>query len=127
MISNARASRSSSGRCLGITSPCSRRWPTPVGEQLGEPDAVLVFDPAGFAKKGVKSVGVAWQWCGRLGKVDNCQVGVSMAYVSRKEHAIVDTRLYLPAEWAQDRGRRGEGGVPETIAFPTRHGLALGV
>ena len=96
-----------------------------VGQQLGEPDAVLVFDPSGFAKKGVKSVGVARQWCGRLGKVDNCQVGVYMAYVSRKEHAIVDTRLYLPAEWANDRGRREEAGVPESIKFQTRHGLAL--
>ncbi len=96
-----------------------------VGEQLGEPDAVLVFDPSGFPKKGVKSVGVARQWCGRLGKVDNCQVGVYMAYVSRKEHAIVNTRLYLPEEWAKDRGRREEAGVPETIQFQTRHGLAL--
>ena len=96
-----------------------------VGEQLGEPDAVLVFDPSGFPKKGVKSVGVARQWCGRLGKVDHCQVGVSMADVSRKEHAIVDTRLYLPAEWAKDRGRREEAGVPETIEFRTRHELAL--
>src|SRR5512135_542422 len=96
-----------------------------VAEQLGEPDAVLVFDPSGFAKKGLKSVGVARQWCGRLGKVDNCQVGVSMAYVSREEHAIVDTRLYLPEEWAKDWGRRQEAGVPETIAFQTRHGLAL--
>src|SRR3954453_6386951 len=96
-----------------------------VGEQLGEPDAVIVFDPSAFAKKGVKSVGVARQWCGRLGKVDNCQVGVSMAYVSRKEHAIVDTRLYLPAEWANDRGRREEAGVPESVAFQTRHGPAL--
>jgi SRSO17 transposase len=96
-----------------------------VGEQLGEPDAVIVFDPSGFAKKGVKSVGVARQWCGRLGKVDNCQVGVYMAYVSRKEHAIVNTRLYLPKEWAKDRRRREEAGVPETIKFQTRHGLAL--
>jgi SRSO17 transposase len=96
-----------------------------VAAQLCEPDAVLVFDPSGFAKKGVKSVGVARQWCGRLGKVDNCQVGVYMAYVSRKEHAIVNIRLYLPKEWANDRGRRREAGVPETIAFQTRHGLAL--
>ncbi|HSO49450.1 MAG TPA: transposase, partial [Acidimicrobiia bacterium] len=73
----------------------------------------------------MKSVGVARPWCGRLGKVDNCQVGVSMAYVSRKEHGIVDTRLYLPAEWANDRGRREEAGVPESITFQTRHGLAL--
>jgi SRSO17 transposase len=96
-----------------------------VSEQLGELDAVIVFDPSAFAKKGVKSVGVARQWCGRLGKVDNCQVGIYMAYVSRKEHAIVDTRLYLPREWARDRGRRAEAGVPETIKFQTRHGLAL--
>jgi SRSO17 transposase len=96
-----------------------------VAEQLCEPDAVLVFDPSGFAKKGVKSVGVARQWCGRLGKVDNCQVGIYMAYVSRKEHAIVNTRLYLPQEWAKDRRRREEAGVPESIQFQTRHELAL--
>jgi len=96
-----------------------------VGEQLGEPDAVIVFDPSGFPKKGVKSVGVARQWCGRLGKVDNCQVGVYMAYVSRKEHAIVNTRLYLPEEWAKNRVRREEAGVPETIKFQTRHELAI--
>jgi SRSO17 transposase len=96
-----------------------------VGEQLGEPDAVLVFDPSGFPKKGTKSVGVARQWCGRLGKVDNCQVGVYMAYVSRKEPAIVNLRLYLHEEWAKDRGRREEAGVPATIKFQTRHELAL--
>src|SRR5512135_2349439 len=96
-----------------------------VGEQLGEPDAVLVFDPSGFPKKGPKSVGVARQWCGRLGKVDNCQVGVYMAYVSHKEHAIVDMRLYLHEEWAKDRGRREEAGVPKAVSFQTRHELAL--
>jgi SRSO17 transposase len=96
-----------------------------VGVQWGESDAVLVFDPSGFAKKGMKSVGVARQWCGRLGKVDNCQVGIYMAYVARKGHAIVNARLYLPQEWAQDRGRREAAGVPETIQFQTRHELAL--
>ena len=96
-----------------------------VGEQLGELDAVLVFDPSGFPKKGAKSVGVARQWCGRLGKVDNCQVGVYMAYVSRKEHALVDLRLYLPEDWAKDRQRRYEAGVPKSIKFQTRHELAL--
>lgn len=55
-----------------------------VGEDIGEADAVIVFDPSAFAKKGTKSVGVARQWCGRLGKLENCQVGVYMAYVSRK-------------------------------------------
>lgn len=96
-----------------------------VGENLGEPDAVIVFDPSGFAKKGTKSVGVTRQWCGRLGKVENCQVGVYMAYVSRKEHALVNTRLYLPKEWATDRARRKEAGVPRAVKFRTRHQLAL--
>jgi SRSO17 transposase len=71
-----------------------------VGKELGEPDGVIVFDPSGFPKKGTKSVGVARQWCGRLGKIENCQVGVYMAYASRKEHAIVNMRLYLPEEWS---------------------------
>ena len=96
-----------------------------VGEDLGEPDAVLVFDPSAFAKKGTKSVGVARQWCGRLGKVENCQVGVFLAYASRKGHAIVDTRLYLPKEWAKDRPRRREAGVPDGVKFRTRQQLAL--
>jgi len=96
-----------------------------VGADLGEPDGVLVFDPSGFPKKGTKSVGVARQWCGRVGKVDNCQVAVYMAYVSRKEHALVNMRLYLPEEWAKDRVRRKEAGVPKVIKFQTRHELAL--
>jgi SRSO17 transposase len=96
-----------------------------VGKDLGEPDGVIVFDPSAFAKKGDKSVGVARQWCGRLGKVENCQVGIYMAYVSRKEHAIVNTRLYLPEEWTKDRGRRKQAGVPKSIKFRTRHQLAL--
>jgi SRSO17 transposase len=96
-----------------------------VGEDLGEPDGVIVFDPSAFAKKGTKSVGVARQWCGRLGKVDNCQVGVFMAYVARKGHALVNTRLYLPKDWTQDRARRKEAGVPRGMKFRTRHQLAL--
>jgi SRSO17 transposase len=96
-----------------------------VGEEIGEPDAVIVFDPSGFAKKGTKSVGVIRQWCGRLGKLENCQVGVYMAYVSREEHALVNTRLYLPKEWATDRSRRKEAGVPGAVKFRTRHQLAL--
>jgi SRSO17 transposase len=96
-----------------------------VGEDLGELDSVIVFDPSAFAKKGTKSVGVARQWCGRFGKVENCQVGVFMAYVSRKEHALVNTRLYLPKEWAKDKARRNEAGVPKDVKFRTRHQLAL--
>jgi SRSO17 transposase len=96
-----------------------------VGEDLGAPDAVIVFDPSAFPKKGTKSVGVARQWCGRLGKVENCQVGVFMAYVSEKGHALVNTRLYLPKEWTKDRGRRKAAGVPKEVKFRTRHQLAL--
>jgi SRSO17 transposase len=96
-----------------------------VGSELGEPDGVIVFDPSAFPKKGDKSVGVARQWCGRLGKVENCQVGVYMAYVSHKEHALVNTRLYLPEDWAKDRVRRKEAGVPKEIKFHTRHELSL--
>src|SRR5512142_457043 len=96
-----------------------------VGADLGAPDGVIVFDPSAFAKKGTKSVGVARQWCGRLGKVENCEVGVYMAYVSRKEHTIVNTRLYLPKEWTKDCTRRKEAGVPKGVKFRTRHDLAL--
>lgn len=96
-----------------------------VGDDLGEADAVLVLDPSAFPKKGTKSVGVARQWCGRNGKVDNCQVGVFMAYVSRKEHALVNMRLYLPTDWTKDRARCKEAGVPRGIKFRTRHQLAL--
>jgi SRSO17 transposase len=96
-----------------------------VGDALGETDGVLVFDPSAFPKKGRHSVGVARQWCGRLGKVENCQVGVFMGYVSRLEHALVDVRLYLPKEWAKDRKRRRECGVPKEVRYQTRHELAL--
>jgi SRSO17 transposase len=96
-----------------------------VGADLGEADGVIVFDPSAFAKKGTASVGVQRQWCGRLGKKENCQVGVYMAYVSRKEHTLVNTRLYLPKEWTKDRRRCKRAGVPKAIQFHTRHELAL--
>jgi SRSO17 transposase len=96
-----------------------------VGDQLGHPDAVLVFDPSAFAKKGTHSVGVQRQWCGRLGKLENCQVGVYLGYVGPHDHALVDVRLYLPQEWAKDRARCQRAGVPRTLRFRTRHELAL--
>lgn len=96
-----------------------------VGQQLGSPDGVLVFDPSAFAKKGNASVGVQRQWCGRLGKIDNCQVGIYLGYVGGGEHALVDVRLYLPKEWAKDKKRRRKAGVPDAIRFRTRHELAL--
>jgi SRSO17 transposase len=96
-----------------------------VAAELGEADGVLVFDPSAFPKKGTESVGVERQWCGRLGKVDNCQVGIYLAYVSRAEQALVDFRLYLPKEWTKRRRRCRKLGVPETIGFRTRHELIL--
>jgi SRSO17 transposase len=96
-----------------------------VGTELGEADGVLVFDPSAFPKKGTESVGVQRQWCGRLGKIDNCQVGIYLAYVSRREQALVDCRLYLPKEWANRKRRRQKAGVPAAIRFRTRHELIL--
>jgi SRSO17 transposase len=96
-----------------------------VALELGEADGVLVFDPSAFAKKGSESVGVARQWCGRLGKVENCQVGIYLGYVSRREHALVDVRLYLPEEWTKRRKRMSKAGVPAGTRFRTRHELIL--
>jgi SRSO17 transposase len=85
-----------------------------VAQELGAPHGVLVFDPSGVAKSGHESVGVARQWCGRLGKVDNCQVALYLGYVSSRGHTLVDTRLYLPKEWTQDKARLDKAGVPKT-------------
>lgn len=96
-----------------------------IGRDLEDPNGVLVFDPSGFPKSGRESVGVARQWCGRLGKVDNCQVGVYLGYVSSSEHALVDVRLFLPREWTQDKERLKKAGVPGGTKYRTRHELAL--
>ena len=96
-----------------------------VGAELGQDDGVLVFDPSAFPKQGKESVGVQRQWCGRLGKIDNCQVGIYLGYVSRWEHALVDVRLYLPKQWAERKRRRHKAGVPAAVRFRTRHELAL--
>lgn len=105
--------------------PLLRELARQVGGRLGTPSGVLVFDPSGFAKRGTESVGVKRQWCGRLGKLENCQVGVYMAYVSPQEHALVDFRLFLPKEWASDRARRKKCHIPKDVKFCTRHELAL--
>ena len=86
---------------------------------------MLVIDPSGVLKQGKASVGVARQWCGRAGKVDNCQVGVYMGYVTRKEHALVDARLYLPKEWTKDKKRCRRAGIPkeDQVSHAARAGL----
>ncbi len=96
-----------------------------IAASIGRADGVLVIDPSGVLKQGKASVGVARQWCGRAGKVDNCQVGVYLGYVSRAEQALVDMRLYLPEEWTKDKKRCRRAGIPQEITFRTRHALAL--
>lgn len=95
-----------------------------VVEQLGDAEAVLVIDETGFVKKGSKSVGVQRQYSGTAGRIENCQVGVFLAYVSEKGSALMDRALYLPQEWAADQLRRKEAGVPQTVQFATKPELA---
>lgn len=113
------------GQSLWEYQPLLTELTRQVGTELGASDAVLVFDPSAFPKKGTESVGVQRQWCGRLGKLENCQVGIYLGYVSRCEHALVDVRLYLPKEWANRKRRRHKAGVPDSIRFRTRHELIL--
>src|SRR2546427_1319551 len=91
-----------------------------VAERLGEPDGIIAFDPSSFPKRGTHSVGVKRQWCGHRGKVDNCQVGVFMGYVSHHDHALLDFRLSLPPEWARDEERRQACHVPPEVRYHTR-------
>jgi SRSO17 transposase len=96
-----------------------------VAERLGEPDGVIAFDPSSFPKRGTHSVGVKRQWCGHRGKVDNCQGGVFMGYVSGHEHTLLDFRLSLPEDWARDEQRRQEGHVPKEVRYHTRQQQCL--
>ena len=96
-----------------------------VRETLAEPDGVVVIDPSGFPKKGTESCGVARQWCGRLGKVDNCQVGVFLAYAASAGYAPLDRRLYVPEDWADDAARRENCHVPPEVKFQEKWRIAL--
>ena len=96
-----------------------------VVEQLGEPDGILAFDPSSFPKRGRHSVGVKRQWCSHRGKVDTCQVGVFMGYVSAHDHALLDFRLSLPEEWARDEQRRQACHVPKEVQYRTRQAQCL--
>ena len=84
-----------------------------------------IVDDTGFAKKGTHSVGVARQYCGRLGKTDNCQAAVSLSIANLQGSLPVAYQLYLPQEWASDRARRKRAGVPPEIAFRTKGAIAL--
>jgi hypothetical protein len=95
-----------------------------VVEQLGDPAAVLVVDETGFLKKGTTSVGVQRQYSGTAGKVDNCQLGVFLAYASSWGRAFIDRELYLPKAWTEDRARCRAARVPEQVGFRTKPQLA---
>jgi SRSO17 transposase len=96
-----------------------------VGQELATPDGVVVVDGSAFPKKGTESCGVGRQWCGRLGKVDNCQVGVFLAYAAGGGYAPLDRRLYLPEDWAGDEARREKCHVPPEVEFREKWQIAL--
>ena len=95
-----------------------------AAEHLGASDGVLVVDETGFLKKGAKSCGVARQYTGTAGRIENAQVGVFLGYATPKGRALLDRALYLPKEWAGDAARRAEAGVPPAVGFATKLVLA---
>ena len=111
------------GRGPGSGTTCKGTW----WSIWAIPEGVLVVDETGFLKQGKKSVGVKRQYSGTAGKVENCQIGVFLAYGSRRGAAFLDRELYLPQEWAADGARRREAGVPEGVAFRTKAQLAQGM
>lgn len=95
-----------------------------VSQSIGSSNGILILDPTSFPKRGDKSVGVARQWCGQLGKEENCVVAGVLAYASEKGHAFLDRRLYLPEGWAENLRRRRAAGVPDDVVFRTSGELA---
>ena len=93
-------------------------------ESIGDPQAVLVLDETGFLKKGQQSAGVARQYSGTAGRIENCQIGVFLAYASRQSHALLDCALYMPQAWTNDRERCKRAGLPEQHLFATKPQLA---
>lgn len=95
-----------------------------VTEDLGRADGILAVDETGFIKQGNYSVGVQVQHCSLTGRLENCQVGVFLAYVSPQGHSLIDRRLYLPQSWCNDPDKRAKAGVPEHVEFATKPQLA---
>ena len=107
---------------------CQTLQPPPVepaGAQAQALFPVLVLDESGLPKRGSKSAGVAKQYCGVSGRVENCQVGVFLSYVTALGHALIDRELYLPEDWCSDPPRRQAAHIPETLTFQTKPELAL--
>jgi SRSO17 transposase len=95
-----------------------------VIQHLGDPDAVLVIDETGFLKNGEHSAGVARQYSGTAGRIENCQIGVFLAYASGLGHTLLDRELYLPKAWTDERARCQQAGVPEEGGVATKPQLA---
>jgi SRSO17 transposase len=98
-----------------------RRW---VAEELGDPSGVLVVDDTGFLKKGSKSAGVQRQYSGTAGRIENCQIGVFLAYATPAGRTLLDRELYLPKSWTDDRERCAEAGISAEVGFATKPELA---
>jgi SRSO17 transposase len=96
-----------------------------VLEQLGQESAILVIDESGFPKRGHHSAGVGRQYCGATGQVQNCQVGVFLAYVTAHGHSLIDRELYLPLDWCEDRDRCRTAHIAESVRFQTKPELAI--
>jgi SRSO17 transposase len=94
-----------------------------VVERLG-PGGVLIVDETGFIKKGTRSAGVARQYTGTTGKIDNCQIGVFLAYATGAGRALIDRELYLPRAWTDDRERARAAGIGDEVGFATKPELA---
>jgi SRSO17 transposase len=98
-----------------------RAWTVGV---LADAQAVLVCDDTGFLKKGRRSAGVQRQYSGTAGRIENCQIGVFLAYAARAGRALIDAELYLPVSWTDDRSRCADAGVPDEVGFATKPELA---
>jgi SRSO17 transposase len=115
------------GQSAWAIAPVVARHQQLVAATLGDPDGVVLLDESGVVKQGQASVGVAPQYCGAVGKVANCQVGVYLGYASPKGHTLIASRLYLPAPWfgAAAAQQRLRCGVPDAVTFQTKPELAL--
>src|SRR5258706_3561898 len=110
-----------SGIAMACAMICAR---TPL-PHLGNQSAIVVIDESGFPKRGDKSAGVGWQYCGATGQVQNCQMGVFLSYVTAKGHTLIDRELYLPMDWCEDRDRCRAAGIPDSVRFRTKPELAV--
>src|ERR671927_492018 len=95
-----------------------------TSSSISGPDGVLIVDETGFLKKGEHSVGVARQYSGTAGRIENAQIGVFLAYASRKGHALIDRELYLPETWCDAPDKRAEAAIPDEVVFATKPALA---